>query len=74
MQNRKIQNNKNSERSAKRRAKKRGIITRQLYLVSGVVLFVLLIAYIILAVLHPIGVIEYVKSAYYTIGSGNGLH
>lgn len=72
IRNRKIQNNKNSEISAKRRAKKRGIITRQLYLVSGVVLFVLLIAYIILAVLHPIGVIEYVKSAYYTIGSGNG--
>ena len=72
MQNRKKHINKNPDITAKRRARKRGIITRQLYLLGGLVLFVLLVAYIILAVLHPVGVIEYIKAAYYSIGSGNG--
>ena len=72
MQNRKKHINKNPDITAKRRARKRGIITRRLYLLGGLVHFVLLVAYIILAVLHPVGVIEYIKAAYYSIGSGNG--
>lgn len=65
-------NNKNKRTENQKRKSVKSNKAYKIYLICGLLFFILLVTYIILSVLHPIGVVEYLKSAYYSIGSGKG--
>lgn len=64
----KVKHNSSQNRNRNNTNKK----SYKIYLIGGIVCFVLLVAYIITAILHPVGVMEYLKSIYYNIGTGKG--